>query len=173
MSMKHSWKYTRHCILWRGVYRSLFSTLYHCQGQLNPSVQMPSSRFAKLFRSQTICNTKNTFIFHYISWSGAWTKIAPSHLPCSTRKYEASNIWSFQYTTVKLACAPSNTSPQVVHLSWSPPSSHRSEPSCQSRPSLPQSDNEWTIPIGALTQPRQSWLSLYHLYPFLIPTSHS
>ena len=27
----------------------------------------------------------------------SWTKIAPSHLPCSTRKYEASNIWLFRY----------------------------------------------------------------------------
>ena len=27
----------------------------------------------------------------------SWTKIAPSHVPCSTRKYEASNIWLFRY----------------------------------------------------------------------------
>ena len=81
---------------------------------------------------------------------------------------------TFDYsdTTFTLACPPSNTSPQVVHLHLRPPLHLEvNHPAKADQASHNPTMNGLFRYGHSLNRAKAG--SLYHLYPFLIPTSHS
>ena len=122
----------------------------------------------------------------------SWTKIAPSHVPCSTRKYEASNIWLFRYylhtclSTFKYISSKFlKRSEEIKHqylfnLKFKLSSTFMFAPFPHLEVNHPaKADQAFHNPTmnglfrygHSLNRAKAG--SLYHLYPFLIPTSHS